>query len=274
MEVEIQHLAKFLTQAVFDYRVHDTEIEYVETDSGRNVVINLSAGCATGIEEMELLVRLFKSIDMSIPAWEMIRPGCATCGDGSLSKLDGLTIKNVCPVEDTLNEAAMIRWEQELDRLERERLAQIAYRQEQRERAERKKRHLADAKRKIKLKEQQQELLKNNIDDVFNSLWAAYEPLLAMNLKNRDFHERTLTLPSAMRKFFFILRKTKPEHQNRKGLKRRFMEYCEKSPKHAMKLLFPEGKPIALNYRALRLESDQKMRVKQRELEQAGFIVF
>jgi len=274
VRVTLQHLATFLTQSVFDYRVHDTELEYLEKDDKQDIVINLSAGCATGIEEMELLVRLFKSTDMSIPAWETINVGCATCGDGSLSKLDGLTIRDVCPLEETLYEAGLIRWEQELDRLERERLQQIAHRQEQRERAERKKRHLADAKRKAKLKEQQEELFENNLDSIFEQLWAVYEPLLDMNLNGRDFHERTLGLPQVVRKLFFILRKTKPEHQNYGGLKRKFIECCERKPTHMMRTLFPEGKQIALNYRCLRVESDRIMRPKQRQLELEGFIVF
>jgi hypothetical protein len=274
VEVRQQHLATFLDQSVFGYRVDKVELRYAEGQQGHDVVIDLRAECATGIEEMELLVRLFKSSDMTIPAWEDVCAGCDTCGDGSLSLLNGLVIHNACSLEETLAEAAMIRWEQDLDRLERERLQEIAREQAARDRERRQQAHRAEEIRVRKLKEQQEKLYKNNIGDVFEGLWAIYEPLLAMSLNGKEFHKRTLTLPHTIRKLFFSFRKTKPEHQNYAGIRQRFMERCDKSPKHMMKTLFPNGEQLALNYRCIRLSSDQKMREKQRQLELEGFIIF
>jgi hypothetical protein len=274
MDVTQQHLATFLDQSVFGYRVDSVELRYVDSQLGQDVVLDLRAGYATGIEEMELLFRLFKSTDMVIPAWENVSAGCDTCGHGSLSLLDGLTIKNVCSLGETLAEAAMIRWEQDLDRLERERLQKIQQEQARRDRERRKQVHLAEQSRQRKLKEQQEKLYKNNIDEVFEGLWAIYEPLLAMKLKGKEFHERTLSLPHVIRKLFFGFRKTKPEHQNYAGIKHRFMDRCEKSPKHMMKALFPNGEQLSLNYRCIRWQTDQKMREKQRQLEAEGYIIF
>lgn len=272
MEVTIQHLADELRLAVFGYHVHDAELRYVDGQKGQDAIIDLRAGCATGIEEMELLVRIFKSHDMQIPAWENVNPGCDTCGDDSLSLLDGLTIKDVCSLETSLYEVALIRWEQDLDRKERERLQRLAQQQADRERKERKQQHLAEQIRARKLREQQEELFQNDLDEVFDQLWNIYDPL--RTLRGREFHEKILPLPRDIRILLNGFRKTKPENQTYQFIKQRFLGRCEKGPKKMKKILFPQGKRVNLRYRTIRLETDQKMRIKRRALELEGFIVF
>lgn len=268
MEVTTEHLAEIVRRCIFgrSYHVHSIQLEY----AGQNVTIDLRASSAVGIEEMELLFRLFKSSDMTIPVWENVSPGCDTCGDGSLSLLNGLTIRNVCPFEETIREAALIRWEQELDREEAARQAEIARRERAREQEQRRQANLAKQAAAKKLKEQQDALFDNNLEAAFLRLWAVYGPLCG--LKQRDFAANVARLPNGLKWLMFKMRKT--HDQTISGVRKKFYETCEKAPKKMKRHLFPKGAAANMPYRFIRRQKDATTQETRRALESEGHIVF
>ena len=270
MDVQIQHLATFLRDVVFAHSVYAVDLEYTTTQGQRCVRIDLRAGHPVGFEEMELLHRVFRSIDIDIPAWHGIYEGCETCGHNSIANLSGMTINDVCTFEESVREAALIKWEQELDLAEAARLASIEQQRRIREREERRKAHVAQVRAIQKLKEQQEELFKNNLEDEFQKIWNIIEPLMGM--KQKEFSVSVSLLPNKIKGLLFRLRKT-PD-QSYAGVRKKFFDCCNSMPKKMKKELFPDGRPANLAYRFIRRESDAKTRTKQRNLELEGFKVF
>jgi hypothetical protein len=235
MKIEKKHLEEFLAQ-IFD--VYKVALSF--DDNNRTATIDLEAGSPTSITELETICRIFGSFDVEIPAWDVPYKGCDTCGHGSIANLDGIIIKKCQYWDIILKEAAIVRWEQELQRAEAARIAEERARQKKEEQERRRKANIAQQKREKKLKEQRRTLLKDalRINEAFEALWAVHEPLI--NLRKEVYIERIKKQPKRLRWIHFKFRKTK--QRDKEGLRHRFMQLCEQRPKKVAESLFPNTK--------------------------------
>lgn len=266
MQVTREHLERFLQRRVFS--VHRVILRW----RGSTVGIRLrhEGPRSIGAAEFETLHRLFGSKQFHVPSWQILSEGCDTCGDGSIAELDFIEISDADSLETVIERAALLRWEMDLDREEQQRQLEQQRREEERRREQRRQANLAEQVRQRKLKEQVEELYKHGLDDVFDKLWDIYQPLLGM--PGREYYERTQRLPKEVVWLLRPLQKSKV--QTKEGCRAAFDKVCQQAPKKMRKTLFPDGKILQLNYRCVRLQRDDVMRTKQRQLEQEGYRVF
>ena len=267
MQVTETHLQDFLKRWVFR-RTHRVVLQ-CRSDS---VAIRLSAEGPreVGAQELQMLDRIFESRNFHIPAWQVLSEGCDTCGDGSIAELDFILISDAAPLSTAIANAALLRWELELDEQERQRQMELLRRRQERENERRRQRSLAEQKAQRKLKTEIDLLFKYKLDDVFELLWDIYQPLLGM--PGRDYYEHTQGLPKNVAWLLRPINKAKP--QTKEACKEAFMRECGRAPKKMRKTLFPEGKMIELNYRCVRKQRDSVMRAQERKFRAEGFKVF
>lgn len=223
-----------------------------------------------GAQELQMLDRIFESRNFHIPAWQVLSDGCDTCGDGSIAELDYILINDAVPLSTAIANAALLKWELELDEQERQRQMEALRQRAEREREQRRQQNLAQQKAQRKLKEHIDLLFEYKLDDVFSLLWDIYQPLLGMN--GREYYEHTQRLPKGIAWLLKPISKAKP--QTREACKQAFLRECERAPKKMRKTLFPEGKMVELNYRCVRQQRDSEMRAKARKFRSEGFQVF